>query len=205
MIGISLYLSPFIYVAALIWSGIYNILLIFKNIPTPDRLNDFKDIFRQRSENKNHPKPNDDPTKKEDKDSTEENTQEEDTYEDTSKQIDTILKKIYNMGDRDECSYKHILHGLTALYWLGSWKKMEDYTTPGCFQEKVEPYWDEIAEIFEKVGKEKFNKIIKCDYRMDLYKKLVVTESEITKTTVTDLTEPTEPIKPTKESYCIIA
>ncbi len=93
-----------------------------------------------------------------------------------SKQMGELLQKIYNMGDRDECSYKHILHGLTALYWLGSWKKLKDYETPGynCSQEEVDPYWDDITKIFEKIGQKKFKKIVKkydyrCDYRMDLF------------------------------------
>ena len=82
------------------------------------------------------------------------------------------------MGDKDECSYKHILHGLTALYWLGSWEKLVDYTTPGySTREQIEPYWDMITKIFKQVGKDEFKKLVNkcdngsysCDYRMDLY------------------------------------
>ncbi len=94
------------------------------------------------------------------------------------KTLISLLTKIERLGDRDECSYKHIMHGLTALYWRGDWTKMEDYETPGCnSQETIKPYWNEVTKIFNKLGKEEFKRVVikyskgdyKCDYRLDLY------------------------------------
>lgn len=87
-----------------------------------------------------------------------------------------LLKNIENQGDRDEGSYKHVLHGLTALYHRGSWEKCEDYRSPGrSMNDNIRSYWEEVVEIFDKIDKKSIDEIFEgtnysCHYRMELYR-----------------------------------
>ena len=86
------------------------------------------------------------------------------------------IKKIEKAGDGDEASYKHVLHGLTALYHLGSSRKRADYCSPGRgkTEDAMQPYWSTITGIFNNVGKDEFEQLLEgsdynCHYRMDCY------------------------------------
>ena len=44
--------------------------------------------------------------------------------------LETLLNEIWKLGDRDECSIKHVGHGLAALVALGDWQRAIDYDRP---------------------------------------------------------------------------
>lgn len=48
------------------------------------------------------------------------------------------LEKIFDLGDRDECSWKHLGHGVASILAFGTWEELIDYTVPnddGSFDE----------------------------------------------------------------------
>ena len=70
------------------------------------------------------------------------------------------LLDIYNMGDKDECSIKHIGHGMASLLAFGTYKKADDYLKPTDRQMlrieevKLDALWDCVKKIIVRNGKQ---------------------------------------------------
>lgn len=47
-----------------------------------------------------------------------------------AKAIDHHLNEIYLWGDQDECSLKHVSHGLASLITYDTWRETTDYPLP---------------------------------------------------------------------------
>ena len=61
--------------------------------------------------------------------------------------LSKMLDGIWRMGDKDECSIKHIYWSLAALLLNQTWKDVLDYETP----------WDDDDEITEFVLEKRMN------------------------------------------------
>lgn len=73
--------------------------------------------------------------------------------------LNTLLQKIWRLGDRDEMSIKHIGHGLAALSTYGTWKAALDYEVPDMEMtekklEKLAEYWQQVKEFLHGVSRE---------------------------------------------------
>lgn len=68
------------------------------------------------------------------------------------------LIDIYKMGDRDECSLKHIGHGMAALLAFDDWTQAIDYNRPtdGQFfraeEVKLDALWACVKKIVRQAG-----------------------------------------------------
>lgn len=68
------------------------------------------------------------------------------------------LVDIFKMGDRDECSLKHIGHGMAALLAHDDWKQTDDYHTPTdrellrIEEVKLDALWACVKKIVRQVG-----------------------------------------------------
>lgn len=68
------------------------------------------------------------------------------------------LVDIYKMGDRDECSLKHIGHGMAALLAFDDWKQAVDYERPTdrelnrAEEVKLDALWACVRKIVRQVG-----------------------------------------------------
>lgn len=68
------------------------------------------------------------------------------------------LIDVYNLGDRDECSLKHIGHAMAALLAFDDWKQADDYKQPTddemtrAEEVKLGALWDVIRKIVVRVG-----------------------------------------------------
>jgi len=98
----------------------------------------------------------------------------------TSKEnIDSTLNLIYNLGDKDECSSKHLGHCLAAIASGKTHRQAVAYATPwggepdegqeGVINEAwdidereavLEKYWEIIETEYNKVGEKEFHEII---------------------------------------------
>ena len=73
--------------------------------------------------------------------------------------LNTLLKNIWKLGDRDEMSIKHIGHGLAALATWGDWEDGLDYSLPDMEMtekklEKLANYWQQVKEFLHGVSRE---------------------------------------------------
>jgi hypothetical protein len=73
--------------------------------------------------------------------------------------LNTLLQKIWKLGDRDEMSIKHIGHGLAALASYGTWKAALDYELPNMDMtekqlEKLGDYWQQVKEFLHGVSRD---------------------------------------------------
>jgi len=75
------------------------------------------------------------------------------------------LSKIYDLGDQDECSWKHLGHGVASILAYGTWREMIDYTVPnddGSFQDdedlkrELRYLWNSVEADIEVYGIQKF-------------------------------------------------
>lgn len=97
------------------------------------------------------------------------------TYTERSRntaKLNLILDSIWRLGDRDECSIKHIGHGLAAINAGYTWREGIDYRTPwgitatwtgDGFREwtpaqiekaeaKLSVQWDKVTRMREEIG-----------------------------------------------------
>lgn len=84
------------------------------------------------------------------------------TYKVLSQADETLLVKwlldVYNLGDKDECSLKHIGHAMGALIAFDDWKQADDYNTPDsreltrAEEVKLGALWDVIRKIVVREG-----------------------------------------------------
>ena len=78
------------------------------------------------------------------------------------------LNTIWGSGDRDEGSFKHILHGLKALFAGKAWSEGDDYRMATSRKESYgKPFgsqarkkWGKIQTIRDELGVEKFKSLI---------------------------------------------
>ena len=74
------------------------------------------------------------------------------------------LDAIWRLGDRDECSIKHIGHAMAALIATGDWRNAIDYDTPWGYY----PYGQTLElERKHKRLEEKWDKVIDTIVRID--------------------------------------
>jgi hypothetical protein len=96
----------------------------------------------------------------------------------TKQSIDSALNLIYNLGDKDECSDKHLGHCLAAISsgqthrqavayatpWNSEWDEEEDIGD-GVWDTDVRrislgKYWQIIQDEFNKIGQTEFHEIV---------------------------------------------
>ena len=76
--------------------------------------------------------------------------------------LDSLLNTIYCQGDMDECSIKHLGHGLASLITYDTWRQTLDYDYPWGGIEipvliaKISEEWEEVTKIMNAMGKEAF-------------------------------------------------
>ena len=75
------------------------------------------------------------------------------------------LSKIYDLGDRDECSWKHLGHGIASILAFDTWTELIDYTVPnddGSFEDdedlnrELRYLWHSVEADIEEFGVQKF-------------------------------------------------
>lgn len=71
------------------------------------------------------------------------------------------LTDIFDLGDQDEMSWKHVGHGIAALLATDNWREAVDYSLPNdpdsMFPEqhyKLNALWDCVEDIMKKQGKQ---------------------------------------------------
>jgi hypothetical protein len=69
------------------------------------------------------------------------------------------LSDIFDLGDNDEMSWKHVGHGVAALLAFDNWREAVDYSLPDEVlfppaEQKLEALWDCVADIMKKQGKQ---------------------------------------------------
>ena len=71
------------------------------------------------------------------------------------------LTDIFDLGDKDEMSWKHVGHGMAALLATDNWREAIDYSLPNdpdsMFPEqhdKLNALWDCVKDIMQKNGKQ---------------------------------------------------
>ena len=85
--------------------------------------------------------------------------------------IEKQLDSIWRMGDKCECSMKHIFWGLAALMRNLNWKDGIDYPTPWgdgkfgplylpCAMKRLDKLWDKVTAKRDNWGTEKFTEVI---------------------------------------------
>ena len=67
------------------------------------------------------------------------------------------LHDIYQLGDKDEMSLKHVGHGLASMLASGDWKKAIDYNQPKVKMtkhesQKLDALWSCVTDIMDKKG-----------------------------------------------------
>lgn len=75
--------------------------------------------------------------------------------------LNRYLSDIFDMGDRDEMSWKHIGHGCAALLATDNWRECLDYRRPNerlTPEEytKLDALWHQVRDIMNKQGKQWF-------------------------------------------------
>lgn len=83
-----------------------------------------------------------------------------------------ILDGIWRKGDRDECSVKHIGHGLAAIVTGGTWENCVDYKRPWDYgdaddmprSKSVETdlagRWAKVQATYERLGPDEFMEVV---------------------------------------------
>lgn len=75
------------------------------------------------------------------------------------------LFKIYDLGDRDEMSAKHLGHGIAAVLAFDNWQESEDYNYPSEYSEwedyperiaNLDRLWSEIHFSIDEMGYQEF-------------------------------------------------
>lgn len=75
------------------------------------------------------------------------------------------LEQIFELGDRDECSWKHLGHGIASILAFGTWERLIDYTVPnddGSFDEdetllqELKQLWLGVELEIETLGVQEF-------------------------------------------------
>lgn len=75
--------------------------------------------------------------------------------------LNRYLSDIFDLGDRDEMSWKHIGHGCAALLATDNWRECLDYRrpderlTPEQYT-KLDALWYQVRDIMNKKGKQWF-------------------------------------------------
>jgi hypothetical protein len=115
--------------------------------------------------------------------------------------INRAINFAYEIGDKDECTDKHIAYVLSALYLGGSPLQAIDYDTPNPNLEfdskkmiKLYKLWDEVEEIMPKISKSIFKEIVSKNeyaYYFDNYT-INKTQDLIDKDVVSDKTDSKE-------------
>ena len=82
-----------------------------------------------------------------------------------AERLNNLLQTIYSWGDQDECSIKHIGHGLASLILTDSWRNTVDYDFPWglvpipLLETKIDKLWEMVANIKDLLGEEAFYKL----------------------------------------------
>ena len=103
-----------------------------------------------------------------------------DKLEESKQNIDNVLNFIYNLGDRDEESDKHLGHGLAAIASGQSYRDVVAFPTPWKVKDEddagslnkhgdwntdvkhitLEKYWDIVQAEFRKIGQKDFIQLV---------------------------------------------
>ena len=85
--------------------------------------------------------------------------------------LSTLLTNIWNMGDRDECSEKHVGYGLIAIACDRSWEDAIDYRRPwdtsasnvsawGSIS-RLDALWKQVADLRKIVGHDEWDRAVR--------------------------------------------
>tara|TARA_B100001287_G_C22685292_1_gene533022 strand:- start:5933 stop:6511 length:579 start_codon:yes stop_codon:yes gene_type:complete len=84
-------------------------------------------------------------------------------FESTRMMLEQRLDAIWNCGDRDEESIKHVLYGVGAILAERKWNEMEDYKCRDWPKyDKAVRSWGFVEQMLEHWGLENFEKIFYC-------------------------------------------
>ena len=84
-------------------------------------------------------------------------------FESTRMMLEQRLDAIWNCGDRDEESIKHVLYGVGAILAERKWNEMEDYECKDWQKyDKAVRSWGFVEQMLEHWGLENFQKIFYC-------------------------------------------
>lgn len=75
------------------------------------------------------------------------------------KLLNRYLSDIYDLGDRDEMSVKHVGHGIASILAFDSWRKCIDYTAPDypitvARRRKLADLWEKVEDLVKQEGKQ---------------------------------------------------
>jgi hypothetical protein len=75
------------------------------------------------------------------------------------KLLNKYLSDIYDLGDRDEMSVKHVGHGMASVLAFDSWRKCVDYTEPDypltvARRRKLADLWELVEDLVKLEGKQ---------------------------------------------------
>ena len=82
--------------------------------------------------------------------------------------LKATLDGIWAKGDRDECSIKHVSHGLAAIVAGGTWKNCVDYKRPWDYGDADDMYrskswetdlakrWAKVQATYDRLGHDEF-------------------------------------------------
>lgn len=79
-----------------------------------------------------------------------------------------ILDGIWRKGDRDECSVKHVNHGLAAIVTGGTWQDAVDYRRPWdssedrlkSWETRIAKGWEKVQDTYDRLGHDEFMAVI---------------------------------------------
>jgi len=80
--------------------------------------------------------------------------QDRDAHLKSPEGLESWLRLIFNAGDQDEMSWKHLGHGFAALVQLGDWKLAQDYERPWMgslphMESALATWWSRVADIYK--------------------------------------------------------
>ncbi len=78
------------------------------------------------------------------------------------------LDSVWRLGDRDECSIKHIGHATAAMAAGSGWSDGVDYSTPWSgddahvsLQRRLEKQWEKVTKVRDEIGTERFDQVMR--------------------------------------------
>lgn len=81
----------------------------------------------------------------------------------TTLRLKSMFDGIWRMGDRDECSLKHVNHAVAAIVCGKSWREGADYASPAstsfthsAWDARLAAKWEKVEALYMLVGRDLF-------------------------------------------------
>lgn len=99
------------------------------------------------------------------------------THKQIRHQLNQTLNGIWRMGDRDECSIKHVGFGLIAIAFDRPWTDAIDYDRPWSshterpesWKKRLDAKWQKVVSLRERVGHEAWDAAVRDSEFSDYY------------------------------------